>query len=136
MRAYPAPRYGATMERATASVSRPSHLPSLTEWELTFDPSFHECESDEIPDAAHPQEFHLYEETRSALLTSENLALHDLFHGKVAWIIRSDYGHSSDEVMVQGQPVKRRTSYDACCHCGKCNWTWFLQGWVCWPEQQ
>ena len=92
------------MERATGSAYRPDQFSSLAEWELTFDPSFHDADSDEIPEAAHPQEFHLYEETRFALLTSENLALHDLFHGKVAWIVRSDYSHSSDEVMVQGNP--------------------------------
>ena len=80
-------------------------------------------------------EHHLYGEIRVAPLTSENLALHDLFHGRVAWIVRSEYSHSSDEVMVQGQPV-RRASYNAYCHCGRCNWSWFLQGWVCWPAQQ
>ena len=127
------------MERATGSAGRPGPVSCLTDWELnTFDngPWIHAADNDWIPPIAPPQEFHLYEETRFALLTSENLALHDLFHGKVAWIVRSDYSHSSDEVMVQGQPVKGRASYDAYCHCGRCNWSWFLQGWVCWPEQQ
>ena len=77
----------------------------------------------------------LYGEIRVAPLTSENLALHDLFHGRVAWIVRSEYSHSSDEVMVQGQPVQR-SSYNTYCHCGRCNWTWFLLGWVCWPAPQ
>ncbi len=80
-------------------------------------------------------EHHLYGETRVAPLTSENLALHDRFHGRVTWIVRSEYSHSSDEVMVQGQPVKR-SSYNTYCHCGRCNWSWFLRGWVCWPAQQ
>ena len=119
------------MERATGSADRPGQFSSLAEWELTFDPSFHAADRHEIPDAAHPQEFHLYEEICFAPLTSENLALHDLAHGNVYWNIpRSEYSHSSDEVMVQGQPVKRRTPYDTYCYRGKCNWNWFLQGWV------
>ena len=61
------------MERATGSADRPGQFSSLAEWELTFDPSFHAADSDEIPEAAHPQEFHLYEEIGFALLTSENL---------------------------------------------------------------
>ena len=123
------------MERATGSADRPGQFSSLAEWELTFDPSFHAADSDEIPEAAHPQEFHLYEEIRFALLTSENLALHTLVHGNVRWNIdRSAYSNSSNEVMVQGQPVNRRTPFDNYCHCGKCSLNWFLQGWVCWPE--
>ena len=98
------------MERATGSTDRTGQLSSLTEWELTFDPSFYAADSDDIPEAAHPQEFHLYEEYCFAPLTSENLALHDLVHGSFTWNLDlSEYSHSSDEVMVQGQPVKRRT---------------------------
>ena len=124
------------MERATGSTGRTGQLSSLTEWELTFAPSFYAADSDDIPEAAHPQEFHLYEEYCFAPLTSENLALHDLVHGCFTWNLDLyEYSHSSDEVMVQGQPVKRRASYGAYCYCGKCNWIWFLQGWECWPEQ-
>ena len=124
------------MERATGSTDRPGQLSSLAEWELTFDPSFYAADSDDIPEAAHPQEFHFYEEYCFAPLTSENLALHDLVHGSFTWNLDLyEYSHSSDEVMVQGQPVKRRASYGAYCYCGKCNWIWFLQGWECWPEQ-
>ena len=135
MRSYPPAFPGLTAEQANALASR--WISSLTGRELIFDTPFQDCDSDGIPDAAHPQEFHLHEEICFAPLTSENLALHNLVHGNVYWNIpRSEPSHSSDEVMVQGQPVKRRASIDAYCHCGKCNWNWFLQGWVCWPEQQ
>ena len=127
------------MEQATGSADRPGRLsallatrhdgfqlPSVTEWEL----------SDEIPEAAHPQEFGLHEEYCFALLSSENLALHDLIHGSFTWgLDLYECSRTSDEVVVQGQPVKRRSPHSAYCHCGKCNWIWFLQGWECWPEQ-
>ena len=114
------------MERATGSADRPDLLSNLPEWEL----------SDEIPEAAHPQEFGLHEEYCFALLSSENLGLHNLIHGSLSWNLDLyENSHSSDEVVVQGQPVQRRSSYGAYCHCGKCNWIWFLQGWECWPEQ-
>ena len=45
-------RLFATMERATGSTDRPDLLSNIPEWELT----------DEIPEAAHPQEFGLYDQ--------------------------------------------------------------------------
>ena len=127
------------MEQATGSADRPDQLsallatrhdgfqlPSVTEWELT----------DEIPEAAHPQEFGLYDEYCFAALSAENLGLHNLIHGSLSWHLDLyENSHSSDEVVVQGQPVQRRSPHGAYCHCGKCNWIWFLQGWECWPVQ-
>ena len=132
------------MEQATGSADRPrrfsallatrlEHVPNYnwettsgTEWELPV----------EIPEAEHPQEFGLHEEYCFALLSSENLALHDLIHGSFTWgLDLYECSRTSDEVVVQGQPVKRRSPHSAYCHCGKCNWIWFLQGWECWPEQ-
>ena len=132
------------MKQATGSADRPRRFsallaarleqvpdrdwvfPSVTEWELI----------DEIPEAEHPQEFGLHEEYCFALLSSENLALHDLIHGSFTWgLDLYECSRTSDEVVVQGQPVKRRSPHSAYCHCGKCNWIWFLQGWECWPEQ-
>ena len=57
-----------------------------------------------------------------------------LFHGRVAWIVRSEHSYSSDEVMVQGQPVMR-SSYNTYCHCKQCHWSWFLRGWRCWHNE-
>ena len=74
---------------------------------------------------------YFYNEIHIAHLTSENVTLHDLSYGKATWIVRSEYAHSSDEVMVQGQPVMRST-HITFCHCNQCDWSWFLRGWKCW----
>ena len=74
---------------------------------------------------------YFYNEIHIAHLTSENVTLHDISYGKAAWIVRSEYG-SSDEVMIQGQPVKR--SKYVYCHCGQCDWSWYLRGWQCWYD--
>ena len=122
------------MERATGSADRPDQFSSLPEWELISDPSSDAVDDDDIPEAAHPQEFDLYEEYCFAPLSAENLGLHNLIHGSLSWHLDLyENSHSSDEVVVQGQPVQRRNPYGAYCHCGKCNWIWFLQGWECWP---
>ena len=62
----------------------------------------------------------------------ENVTLHNISYSKAAWIACSESG-SSDEVLIQGQSVKReeRSKY-VYCHCGQCDWSWFLQGWQCW----
>ena len=64
----------------------------------------------------------------------ENVTLHNISYGKAAWIACSESG-SSDEVLIQGQSVKReeRSKY-VYCHCGKCDWSWYLQGWQCWYD--
>ena len=132
------------MEQATGSADRPSRFwaiwearlehvpdrawvfPDVREWELI----------NEIPEADRPQEFVLHEEDCFAPLSAENLGLHNLILGSLSWQINHyPISHSSDEVVVQGQPVLRRNPNGAYCHCGKCNWIWFLQGWECWPEQ-
>ncbi len=88
---------------------------------------------------------HMYNEVRVAHLTSENLALHDLFYGRITWIVRSDHSHSSIECIVGGDLDGRSTYHetissgtaeqlrtirvgpmlgtglDKYCHCGHCN---------------
>ena len=49
-----------------------------------------------------------YSEVRIAPLTTENLALHDLFHGRTTWIIPSEDLHSSHE---EGRLDGRLTHY-------------------------
>ena len=77
---------------------------------------------------------HIYNEIHIAHLTSANLALHDLSYGRATWIVRSDCTRSSDEVMVQGQPVRRSTQ-TTLCRCRQCDWSWFLRGWRCWHNE-
>ena len=132
------------MEQATGSADRPRRFSALLEARLEHVPNYNwETTSGsewelpgEAPEAEHPQEFGLHKEYCFALLSSENLALHDLTHGSFTWgLDLYECSRTSDEVVVQGQPVKRRSPHSAYCHCGKCNWIWFLQGWECWPEQ-
>ena len=103
--------------------------------QVTLFPSAKELElPPEAPETERLQEFDLYGEYCFVTLSSENLAIHDLVYGSVTWGLDSyEYSQSSNEVVVQGEPVKRRSPHSAYCHCGKCNWIWFLQGWECWP---
>ena len=88
----------------------------------------------EAPETMRSQEFDLHREYCFVILSSENLAIHDLVYGSVTWGRDFHrYSQSTNEVVVKGEPVMRRSPHCAYCHCGKCDWTWFLQGWRCWP---
>ena len=138
------------MEQATGSADRtittPENNPSRfwAVWDILQRLDIEEVtlfsrteESDlppEAPETERPQEFDLSVERCFVILSSENLAIHDLVHGSVKWDIDSyKHSQSTNEVLVHGEPVKRRSPHSAYCHCGKCDWIWFLQGWECWP---
>ncbi len=138
------------MEQATGSADRtittPENNPSRfwAVWDILQRLDIEEVtlfsrteESDlppEPPETERSQEFDLSVERCFVILSSENLAIHDLVHGSVKWDIDSyKHSQSTNEVLVHGEPVKRRSPHSAYCHCGKCNWIWFLQGWECWP---
>ena len=118
-------RFWATWEARLEHVpDRPLEFPSETDWELP----------PEAPETMRSQEFDLHREYCFVILSSENLAIHDLVYGSVTWGRDFyEYSQSTNEVVVHGEPVKRRSPHSAYCHCGKCDWIWFLQGWECWP---
>ena len=134
------------MEQASGSADSPSqfwatfwavhaqHDPAPDyNWEITEGAEW-ELAVEEIPEATHPQDFGLHKEYCFACLSAQNLALHDLVHGSSTWgLDLYECSSTSEEVVVHGQPVKRRSPHSAYCHCGQCDWIWFSQGWECWP---
>ena len=96
---------------------------------------------------------YMYHEVRVAQLTTERLALHDLFFGRTAWIVRSENGNSSSKLgeyetssvsieTISAEPTEatrstnwHRTGLEGFCHCGRCNLRWFQYGWECWPAR-
>ena len=138
------------MEQATGSADHPittaENNPSRfwAVWEILQRSDIEEVtlfsrtsESDlppEAPETKRPQEFDLSVESCFVILSSGNLAIHDLVHGSVKWDLDSyEHSQSTNEVVVKGEPVKRGSRHSAYCHCGKCDWIWFSQGWECWP---
>ena len=94
-----------------------------------------------------------YNEVRVFQLTTERLALHDLFFGRTTWVVRSENGNSSSKVgeyetssvsieTILAEPTEatrstnwHRTGLEGFCHCGRCNLRWFQYGWECWPAR-
>ena len=92
-----------------------------------------------------------YNEVRVFQLTTERLALHDLFFGRTTWVVRSENGNSSGNLgeyetssvsieTVLAEPTEatrstnwHRTGLEGFCHCGRCDLHWFQYGWECWP---
>ena len=90
-----------------------------------------------------------YNEVRIVPLTMERLAVHNLVHGRTAWVIRSTDGGSSSlwstyktsSVSIETAPAETteatrgnwvRTGLEEFCHCGRCELHWFRYGWECW----
>ena len=96
-----------------------------------------------IPETTHP-DFELHNDRCFIRLSQQNLALHELQHGNARWkpkrgsviwnLDAERYSQSTNEVVVHGEPVMPAYRQNAYCHCGRCNWIWFLQGWECWPN--
>ena len=94
-----------------------------------------------------------YNEVRVVQLTTERLALHDLFYGRTTWVVRSVDGNSTSKLgeyetssvsieTIPAEPAEatrstnwHRTGLEGFCHCGRCNLRWFRYGWECWPER-
>ena len=88
---------------------------------------------EQIPEATH-LDISLRREYCFTRLSPYNLAIHELVHGSVKWDLDSDqYSLSTNEVVVQGEPIMPGSRQGAYCHCGECDWIWFLRGWECWP---
>ena len=93
---------------------------------------------EEIPEATH-LDFGLHKEYCFTRLSPYNLAIHELVHGSVKWELEErgsdsdQYSQSTNEVVVKGEPIMPGSRQGAYCHCGKCDWIWFLRGWECWP---
>ena len=110
-------------------------------WELTEGAEWVLAVED-IPEATH-QDYALHKEYCFTRLSPQNLAMHELVHGSekweleygsVQWNLDSDqYSQSTNEVVVKGEPIMPGSRQGAYCHCGKCDWIWFLRGWECWP---
>ena len=96
-----------------------------------------------IPETTHP-DFELHNDCSFIRLSQQNLALHELQHGNARWkpkrgsviwnLDAERYSQSTNEVVVHGEPVMPAYRQNAYCHCGRCNWIWFLRGWECWPN--
>ncbi len=133
------------MERASGSAECPrqfwakfwtihaQHNPApVYNWEITEGAEW-VLDVEDIPEATH-SDFRLHREYCFTRLSPYNLAIHELVHGSVKWALDSDqYSQSTNEVVVKGEPIKPGSRQGAYCHCGKCDWIWFLRGWECWP---
>ena len=97
---------------------------------------------EDIPEATR-QDYVLHKEYCFTRLSPLNLAVHELVHGSVRWELAygcpqwnfdfDQYSLSTNEVVENGEPVMPGSRQCGYCHCGKCDWIWFLRGWQCWP---
>ena len=97
---------------------------------------------EDIPEATR-EDCVLHKEYCFTRLSPYNLAVHELVHGNEKWeLVYScpewtlDFDQSTvstNEVIRHGEPVMPGSRQCGYCHCGKCDWIWFLQGWQCWP---
>ena len=87
-----------------------------------------------------------FDEVRIVPLTYERLAVHNLVHGRTAWIIRSTCDSATlwstgmtssasiETVTTEATEATRgwiRAELRGC-HCGCCEPHWFQYGWECW----